>query len=309
MRVAGAVRRVTVGAGCLSMTIATGGRPRRSIHVVTWLFLLAVLRVPAAGAALAAPVDGAMAMINAHPSVPRPSNDGHLERPAGLGGGAAQLSLVSGSCTLASGGLCARSHNYPGRYNNNERCTITVSGAATLTATAFHTESGYDYVKVLPSSTRHSGSSFPPNGIAVTSSSSITWYTDDSNVQSGWELCLVPPPPPPVHWVEGASSQSCDSACTSAGSMCVSGTPAVHSLGIQMIAAALGVSCSTGSQVDVNGLPFLNQSSCYAQPPSATTVNCATAYSSARRFCPCAPLEPPPPPPVRFPHICIAHFS
>eukprot|EP01043_Picozoa_sp_COSAG02_P080412 COSAG02_NODE_19102_length_900_cov_1.014981_2_plen_163_part_00 len=125
---------------------------------------------------------------------------GDVERPSthGLGSGVAHLTLVSGSCTLSSGGSCVRSYNYPKKYNNDERCEIRVSDVALLTATAFLTEADYDYVKVLPSSTKYSDSSFPSNGVAVDSSSTITWYSDRSNVRTGWELCLVPPPPPPV---------------------------------------------------------------------------------------------------------------
>ena len=72
-------------------------------------------------------------------------------------------------------------------YGNNERCTIRVSTAGTLTATRFNTERGNDGVTIGGHS--YSGSTGPSN-VAVTAGSTFTWSSDGSNTDIGWTICL-----------------------------------------------------------------------------------------------------------------------
>jgi hypothetical protein len=68
------------------------------------------------------------------------------------------FAVVSGPCTVTSGGSCFRSANYPNHYGDNEQCEITVLGSvvhptvATVgfaRATTFETESAaYDYLTI-----------------------------------------------------------------------------------------------------------------------------------------------------------------
>jgi len=99
---------------------------------------------------------------------------------------------VSGSgCTLKSDG-CVSSLNFPGTYGSNEQCTITAASAGTLSVSGFSTESSYD--KLFVGADKYEGSS-GPNGVQVIQGTQITWSTDHSAHQTGFELCLTTPSP------------------------------------------------------------------------------------------------------------------
>ena len=93
---------------------------------------------------------------------------------------------TTGPCTAS--GNCFRSPNYPNSYNNNDACTITALASGTLSSTTFSTESRYDVLRV-------DGRSFSgttgPNGLSVTTSSSITFAADSSYTSSGFEICMI----------------------------------------------------------------------------------------------------------------------
>lgn len=100
------------------------------------------------------------------------------------------FTVASGSsgCRTTQSGRCVQSPNYPSSYNNNDHCTIRVSGVASLSSTDFRTESQYsDYISIAG---RQYGGSSGPTDIHVSSSTSIAWRTDGSVTRSGWELCL-----------------------------------------------------------------------------------------------------------------------
>ena len=51
----------------------------------------------------------------------------------------------------------------------------------------FSTESGYD--KLTVGGTSYSGSA-GPDGVSVSSSTSITWRSDSNGAKTGWKICL-----------------------------------------------------------------------------------------------------------------------
>ena len=119
----------------------------------------------------------------------------------------ARFTVASGGtgCSTTHSGRCVQSPNYPSTYNNNDHCTISVSGEASLSFTHFNTEGGnFDYVTI--GTHKYAGSNGPTD-IHVLSTTSIAWRTDSSNTASGWELCLSP----------------CDAACQAQCNGCGSG--------------------------------------------------------------------------------------
>ena len=94
-----------------------------------------------------------------------------------------QVQSGAGDCQIDAAG-CAVDLG----YGNNERCTIRVSTAGTLTATRFNTESSFDVVTIGGHS--YSGSTGPSN-VAVTAGSTFTWSSDGSNPADGWQICLT----------------------------------------------------------------------------------------------------------------------
>ena len=72
-------------------------------------------------------------------------------------------------------------------YGASETCTIAAVSTGTLAVTAFSTENGYDKLSV-GGADYHGASG--PDGIIVDSSTAISWYSDSSSTESGWEFCL-----------------------------------------------------------------------------------------------------------------------
>ena len=87
-------------------------------------------------------------------------------------------------------------HDGVGDHGNNEACTVRVVNAGTLTATAFDTESDYDWVTI--GTTRYEGST-GPNLVPVSAGETFSWRSDGSAVNAGWTICWAagfPVPPP-----------------------------------------------------------------------------------------------------------------
>ena len=86
---------------------------------------------------------------------------------------------VSGACTLLAGGLCARSLNYPNKYNHNDACTISNVPAVPLTVlwkgVQDCTNCACDYLEI--DGTRYCNSN-PLTSGAVATGGSISWQTD-----------------------------------------------------------------------------------------------------------------------------------
>jgi subtilisin family serine protease len=111
---------------------------------------------------------------------------------------------IVGPCTSnPSSPNCVRSPNYPSNYGNSQSCTITPGGLATgtLSATAFSTETNYDFLTV--NGVRYHGTTGPQD-VAL---GPISWGSDQSVVSTGWEICAgdaaveSPSPPSPPSYV------------------------------------------------------------------------------------------------------------
>ena len=106
--------------------------------------------------------------------------------PPGTVSAAPTFVVSSGSCTTSSNDHCVRSPNFPGNYGNSESCAIEISGPGTVSTTTFHTESCCDHLTI--DGHAYSGTT-APTGMIVSSGTSITWRTDGSDTDPGFELC------------------------------------------------------------------------------------------------------------------------
>ena len=100
---------------------------------------------------------------------------------------------------------CIRSPNFPNNYGNNQQCSITPTALAIgtlMTATAFSTEAGYDFLRMFDISgtptAAFSGLIGPSN--VVLGAGAITWTSDGGTTKPGWRVCSNPAPPraPPL---------------------------------------------------------------------------------------------------------------
>ena len=94
--------------------------------------------------------------------------------PTGSPNSGGALSVTNGAnfCQIDANG-CAT--DGAGEHGNGEACTIRVTAAGFLTATAFDTESGFDYVTIA--GTRYHASN-GPNDVEVSANSTFTWRSD-----------------------------------------------------------------------------------------------------------------------------------
>jgi hypothetical protein len=106
---------------------------------------------------------------------------------------------ATGGCQTTDNGKCAQSPNYPSNYGNNEDCSISVSGTAYLRSDAFSTESCCDHVTVNGNEYSGQSPSDSPNGVQVTSRTTLSWQSDGSGRSTGFKLCLVGSPPEGGH--------------------------------------------------------------------------------------------------------------
>lgn len=93
--------------------------------------------------------------------------------------------MVTGPCNIS--GDCVRSSNYPEQYGHNERCDIEFPQPSVINFTAFSTEASYD--TLIVNGHRYSGS----REGTIVAWGNITWRSDDSVQDSGWELCFLWP--------------------------------------------------------------------------------------------------------------------
>ena len=97
--------------------------------------------------------------------------------------------MTSGPCTVTEGGACFRTPNYPDAYGSSQDCEIAVSGAGFVRATAFDTESGYDYVTIGGTQYGGDGGALASSGVLVGDGTAVAWHADSSNQRSGAEVC------------------------------------------------------------------------------------------------------------------------
>ena len=87
------------------------------------------------------------------------------------------------------------SPNFPGRYNNSEKCVAVMPAFSAVTVTAFSTEQYFDVLFINQQS--YSGTSRDIENktfVIRPNSTNISWFPDSSGSRSGWQLCLDAPP-------------------------------------------------------------------------------------------------------------------
>jgi hypothetical protein len=107
-----------------------------------------------------------------------PALTGACRAIAGVG----SFVVDSGLCTVDSTAACFRSPN----YGSSQQCTITAHEAVTLSVTAFSTEAGWD--KLTVNGVQYDGTT-GPGGVQVAAGSTITWTSDSSAREAGFEIC------------------------------------------------------------------------------------------------------------------------
>ena len=113
---------------------------------------------------------------------------------------------VDGQCSLESGGVCAKSPNYPEPYNTwnaiDQECTVRNVPSVPIEVLDFDVEQPYNYGDAEPecrldhllvNGKRYCGTS-GPSGVVV-SDGIIRWKADSGGLASqGWLLCWPTPP-------------------------------------------------------------------------------------------------------------------
>ena len=119
-------------------------------------------------------------------------------------------------CQATQDGRCVTTG--PGNYGNYEACTVEVGRTGMLSATAFNTQSIYDYVAV--GNARYSGAGVGngPARAPVAAGDTFSWISDRANTGGGWTLCLkytnAPAPSPTASPVVAARFNDQHAACT-----------------------------------------------------------------------------------------------
>jgi len=93
--------------------------------------------------------------------------------------------VLEGNCSVSED--CVASPNYPEPYGNKDYCLISLPKPSLIEVTAFETEKGYDKLSV--NGRRYSGTSLL--GETFTAWTDLTWRSDESVVERGWQFCLI----------------------------------------------------------------------------------------------------------------------
>jgi hypothetical protein len=108
-----------------------------------------------------------------------------------------QVNSGSAFCTLSRSDRCV--HDGPHDYGNSEYCAITALSSFRISMASYHVESAYDYLSVNGVAYQVSGHSMGPDGVNVVAGDVITWQSDTSVTNLGWEMCSMP-----VEWTGGS---------------------------------------------------------------------------------------------------------
>ena len=160
--------------------------------------------------------------------------------------------IDAGDCTAC--GECFHTPNYLSgdQYANDQYCTITPLTSGWLDVLDFSTETYFDYVNV--DGIDYDGTT-GPEGVAVTTSSSISFYSDGSVTDAGAHICMSQTPPSTsITWLLAALSQSCSDKCQESGRTCAGFDE--FSLGadeMQSLFASAGVTCTNMDGYDTEG--------------------------------------------------------
>ena len=121
------------------------------------------------------------------------------------------VTVGSQYCTVDSNG-CATDGE--GDHGDDERCTIEVNQAGTLTATEFDVEShsacSYDAIYIGSSS--YCGGA-GPSTVVVAAGSTFTWLSDHAITNAGWTICFAPF----MEVTVGSQHCTVDAACATDG--------------------------------------------------------------------------------------------
>ena len=119
--------------------------------------------------------------------------------PTPEGCDAAAFSIDSGDCTVC--GACFHTPNYlsGGDYDHSASCTITPLQDGYLSVLDFHIEGYFDDITV--DGVEYDDNTGGPQGVAITTSSTISFFSDSSISYDGAYICLsdnLPPSPAPT---------------------------------------------------------------------------------------------------------------
>jgi hypothetical protein len=77
--------------------------------------------------------------------------------------------------------------------DNNEECTVRMQNAASLSFTTFETEACCDFLRIGDDPEESYSGNTGPTEVLVSPDSVITWTTDGSAVNIGFEVCATTP--------------------------------------------------------------------------------------------------------------------
>ena len=104
---------------------------------------------------------------------------------------ATAFSIDSGDCTACGEGFHTPNFLAGGDYDHSHHCTITPLSSGWLDVIDFHLESYFDDITV--DGVEYDGT-IGPHGVAVSTSSSISFHSDISTAYDGAHICLTPEP-------------------------------------------------------------------------------------------------------------------
>ena len=87
---------------------------------------------------------------------------------------------TTGGCSASE--LCVSSPNYPSDYDDYGTCTITPQVSGVLSVTSFSTEADYDQLMI--GGVAYDGTT-GPEGVSVSPSTNMSWYSDHGNTDAG----------------------------------------------------------------------------------------------------------------------------
>mmetsp|Transcript_35960 Transcript_35960/g.49922 ORF Transcript_35960/g.49922 Transcript_35960/m.49922 type:complete len:156 (-) Transcript_35960:127-594(-) len=134
------------------------------------------------------------------PSMICPKLDEFLNPPTNYG-----FTVVFGNCTTS--GACLQSPNFPdAEYPDNTACLLTVNLDSYLNVTSFCTEGEFDYFVINGSNDYFDGyegeaegalfysGEDGPQGVFVTAGTIVTFNSDSSVTEPGFEICALKSP-------------------------------------------------------------------------------------------------------------------
>jgi hypothetical protein len=127
-----------------------------------------------------------MCATDAPPAPPPPPTP---SPPPASGASSNYWEITSGSsyCQMSRNGKCVTDGS--GSYGNDEMCTFVARSAFLIAMSQYDVEDRHDYLQV--DGTAYYGGSYTrgPDGLYITSGTTVTWVTDRSVTNGGFEIC------------------------------------------------------------------------------------------------------------------------